>query len=117
MAVHDWVYEPEQVNPGRPVVVVYRETLGRERVALEHRLKVDIYVSRQGTAEAETEAEDALDEVLLSLQRLEGCTWSEARRVTFSQVFTGYSVDAVMHSTDGYKHQVLAEQRPAPTTK
>lgn len=108
-----WIYLPEQVTPGKPVVSIYRERLDKLGLALQHHLKLDIYVSLTDGKDAESEAEDALDDVLLSLQRLPGCVWSEAQRVTFADAFTGYTVTAVMHSKDAYKQVVLAENRPA----
>lgn len=117
MVACDWIYFPEQVTPGHPVVAIYRERLDKGQGALGHHLKLDIFVSLTDGADAESEAEDALDDVLVSLQRIAGCTWTEAVRVTFDQAFTGYTVTATMHSKDAYKAAVLAEQRPAQTNE
>lgn len=115
MSVHDWVYLPEQVTPGHPVVAVYRERMTRQGQVLAHQLKLDVFVSLTDGALAEAEAEDALDDVLLSLQRIEGCTWSEVQRVTFASDFAGYTITATMHSTDVYKSAIAAEGRLSTT--
>lgn len=108
-----WIYAPEQVAAGRPVVAVYRERLGRNGARVEHTLKLDIFVSLTDGEAAEDEADDALDDVLLSLQRLGNCHWTECQRVTFADAFTGYTVTAVMHSTDPYKSALANERRAA----
>lgn len=117
MLVCPWVYLPEQVTPGHPVVAVYRERMLRQGTVLEHQLKLDLFISLTDGDEAEAEAEDALDDVLLSLQRIEGCTWSDVQRVTFGGDFAGYTVTASMHSTDIYKQTIAAENRPVSLTK
>lgn len=111
-SVHPWPYLPEQVALGKPVVAIYRERLGRNGARLEHSLKIDLLVSLVGSEAAEDEADDALDQLLLSLQRLDSCHWTQVERVTFADAFTGYSVTAVMHSADPYKSAIAAEQRP-----
>lgn len=117
ITAYPWVYSPEQVAAGRPVVAVYRERMDRDGANVKHHLKLDVFVSRTDGAEAEAEAEDALDEVLLSLQRLGNCAWTEVQRVTFADAFTGYTITALMVSADPYKQAVLAERRPATTTE
>lgn len=117
LVVKPWPYMPEQVTPGRPVVSVYRERMNRNGTVLEHHLKLDVLVSLTDGQDAEVEAEDALDDVLLSLQRIPGCTWTEVQRVTFQDVFTGYTISAVMHSADIYKQAIAAENRPLPITE
>jgi hypothetical protein len=57
----------------------------------------------------EAEAEDALDAVLLTLQRMPGVTWSDAKRVTFEDGdYAGYSITATKYSKDHYLTAALA---------
>lgn len=111
LVVCPWVHMPEQVTPGHPVVAVYRERISRLSTALEHHVKLDVFVSLTDGPAAEDEAEDALDLVLLSLQRVQGCTWQEVQRVTFDGSFAGYTITAAMHSIDVYKSEIAAERR------
>lgn len=117
MHVCAWPYLPEQVTPGHPVVSVYREKMLRQGAVLEHQVKLDIFVSLTDGDLAEAEAEDALDDVCLSLQRIAGLTWSEATRVTFADDFAGYTISGVMHSADIYKQEIAAERRRLSITK
>lgn len=117
LVVCPWVHMPEQVTSGHPVVAVYRERISRLATALEHHVKLDVFAALTDGPEAEDEAEDALDLVLLSLQRVPGCTWQEVQRVTFGGSFAGYTITASMHSADVYKQTVLDEQRPVTLTK
>jgi hypothetical protein len=113
-AVYPYVMHPENVSHGHPVVSVYRESLGREGKALAHHLRLDVFVSGQDGTEAEKEADDALDAVLLTIQRLAGAvTWGECRRVTFgdpgSGQYAGYTISATAYSRDVYQQTVLGE--------
>lgn len=111
ITAYPWVMQPEQVTLGKPVASVYRDTLANQAQAnvLRHDVTIDLYIGLTDGAEAEAEAEDALDQVLTTLQRMPGVTWTEAKRVTFGTDFAGYSISASKFSKDHYLQTVLAE--------
>jgi len=108
---YPWVFLPEQVTLGQPVASVYRSKLSNATQAnvLRHDVTIDLYVALTDGLGAEAEAEDALDAVLLTLQRAAGVTWSEAERVNFGEDFAGYKITTSMVSKDQYLQAVLAE--------
>lgn len=111
ITAYPWVMMPEQVTLGKPVASVYRSTLDNaaQSNVLRHDVTIDLYISLTEGAEAEAEAEDALDAVLLTLQRMPGVTWSDAKRVNFGTDFAGYTISASKFSKDHYLQTVLAE--------
>lgn len=112
ITAYPYPYAPEQVAVGRPIVSVYRERMMRSGANVEHHLKLDIFVSLVDGEIAEAEAENALDEVLMALQRMgDRCYWTQVERVNFADAFTGYTVTAVMVSKDPYKSALAAENR------
>lgn len=111
ITAHPYIMVPENVSLGAPVCSVYRSTLDNASQAnvLRHDLTIDIFTSLTDGAGAEVEAEDALDAVLLTLQRMAGVTWSDAKRVNFGTNFAGYTISASKFSKDHYLQTVLAE--------
>lgn len=111
ITAHPYVMTPEQVTLGNPVVSVYRSALtnAAQTNVLQHQVTLDVFCALQEGAGVESEAEDALDAVLLTLQRMTGVAWSEAKRVTFGDDFAGYTITAAMVSKDQYLQTVLAE--------
>lgn len=103
--------EPAQVQRGRPFVDVYVTDIARDgEHRLKHTLRLDAYVSRTQGDEAEAEAEDLRDEVLLALQRVEGLDWTGAQRVNFADgAFIGYSITVVYLSVDVYENTIREE--------
>lgn len=113
ITAYPYIMQPENVTLGRPVASVYRSTLANatQSNVLRHDVTIDLFVALTDGAEAEAEAEDALDAVLLTLQRTPGVTWSEARRVNFGEAFAGYTITASQYSRDHYLQAVLAENQ------
>lgn len=111
ITAHPFIMVPDNVSLGAPVASVYRSTLvnGAQANVLQHDVTIDLFVSLTDGAGAEAEAEDALDAVLLTLQRMPGLTWSDAKRVNFGTNFAGYSISASKFSKDHYLQTVLAE--------
>jgi hypothetical protein len=111
----DWLvqpfpYVPRQVAKGVPAVSVWRTELERQGLVLVHRLTVNLYCSKTADEAAETEAEDLLDELLMSIQRLGPASWSKAERMTFDKVLSGWQVTAELRSADQYQQTVRAER-------
>lgn len=103
-----WV--PKQVALGKPAVSVWRTDLERQGLALVHRLTINLYCAKTADAAAEAEAEDALDDLLVSIQRMDAATWSKAERTTFDKVISGWQVTAELRTTDHYRDTVLKER-------
>lgn len=103
-----WV--PKQVAKGSPAVSVWRTDLERQGLALVHRLTVNLYCARTADAAAEAEAEDLLDELLLSIQRLDAASWAKAERMVFDKVLSGWQVTAELRSPDIYRSEILKER-------
>lgn len=103
-----WV--PKQVAKGRPAVSVWRTDLERDGLELVHRLTINLYCARTADAAAETEAEDLLDELLLSIQRLGLASWAKAERMVFDKVLSGWQITGQVRSTDPYRQTVITER-------
>lgn len=103
-----WV--PKQVAKGSPAVSVWRTDLERDGLALVHRLTINLYCSKTANEAAETEAEDLLDELLLSIQRLDAASWSKCERTSFDKVLGGWQITAQLRSADIYRQAVITER-------
>jgi hypothetical protein len=108
--VQPFPYVPKQVAKGCPVVSVWRTDLEREGLNLVHRLQINLYCSKTAGPDAETEAEDLLDKLLTSIQRLGLASWGKAERTVFDKVLSGWLITGQVRSTDIYKTAVLTER-------
>lgn len=113
ITAYPYIMTPENVVLGKPVASVYRSTLANatQSNVLRHDVTIDLFVALTDGEAAEAEAEDALDAVLLTLQRTPGVTWSDAKRVNFGESFAGYTISASKFSKDHYLQAVLAENQ------
>lgn len=102
---------PENLGAGAVLVQVYRITLAPHAQAnvLTHTCRVELVVGSKDPAQAEASLEDALDEVLLSLQRMPGISWSTAERSVFNESMNGWTVTCSADSKNIYREHVLAE--------
>lgn len=110
--VRDFPEVPENVPTGKAHVSIWRtdiKSVDNSPNVLEHPLTIQVIVPVTSGSAAENAADDALDAVLLSLQRIEGLTWSLAERSNFDDVFVGYQITASVHSENPYLSQVLKE--------
>lgn len=103
-----WV--PKQVAKGSPAVSVWRTDLERQGLVLVHRLTLNLYCSKTADAAAEAEAEDLLDELLLSIQRVDAAAWTKAERMTFDKVLGGWQITAELRSPDIYRASIIQER-------
>lgn len=103
-----WV--PKQVAKDKPAVSVWRTDLERDGLELVHRLTINLYCARTTDAAAEAEAEDLLDELLLSIQRLGLASWTKAERTVFDKVLGGWQVTAQVRSADPYTPLIRTER-------
>lgn len=111
--VQPFPWLPKQVARDAPAVSVWRTDLEREGLELVHRLTINLYCARTADAPAEVEAEDRLDELLLSIQRLGLASWTKAERMVFDKTISGWQITAQVRSTDIYRQAVLTEREPS----
>lgn len=103
-----WV--PKQVARGSAAVSVWRTDLERDGLELVHKMTVNLYCAKTADAAAEAEAEDALDELLLSIQRLGLASWDKAERMVFDKVLSGWQITGQVRSADAYKTTIRVER-------
>lgn len=108
--VADYPTLPENLGKARVHVAVWRtdiKSVPETPNVLEHPLTIQVVVPVTSGAIAESAADDALDAVLLSLQRIEGLSWSTAERSNFDDAFVGYQITASVFSSNIYRTAVL----------
>lgn len=110
---YPWV--PKQVAKDETAVSVWRTDLERQGLNLVHKLTVHLYCSKTADAAAEVEAEDRLDDLLMSIQRLAPASWDKAERTVFNKVISGWTVTGQLRTTDIYSQAVRAERAEAPS--
>lgn len=108
--VLDYPDFPENIPTNKVHVSVFRtdvKTVEKTPNVLEHPLIIQVLVPVTTGAAAENAADDALDNILLSLQRIEGLSWSTAERSNFESAYIGYKITASVSSSNVYRTQVL----------
>lgn len=108
--VADFPTLPDNLSRGQVHVAIWRtdvKSVPDTPNALEHPLTIQVVVPVTSGAIAENAADDALDAVLLSLQRIEGLSWSLAERSNFDEAFVGYQITASVFSSNVYRTAVL----------
>lgn len=101
---------PENLGQGRTYVQIYRTDLEKGSPKLTHAMKVTVIVALQDGNAAEDALEGALDQVLLSLQRMQTVNWTKASRAVVANKWNAYEIDVTAISADPYKAQVLSER-------
>lgn len=108
--VYPYPYSPSEVRA--PVIAVWRTDVDPHPSSpglLRHTLTVNAYVGKALGEEAEDALDDLLDDVLLSLQRVEGVTVTKSERTVFKDVFQGWDITCYADSANVYKQTILAE--------
>jgi hypothetical protein len=112
--VHAFPYFPAQVT--KPVIAVYRTAITSHPQTpnlLRHPLKVDVFLGPTLEEKAEAAADDAIDDVWLSLLRL-GLTVTTATRTVFGDKergeFQGWEITADFDSENVYQATIRAER-------
>lgn len=107
--VEAWPYLPTQVGKGKIIVAVWRSDLNpAPDDFLAHEVTINLYGAKAAEEAAETELDGALDEVLLSLQRLDFVTFKTATRQEFDGgVIAGWQITATLITTNTYKQALL----------
>lgn len=94
-------------------VQVFRESLEptNNGTSLLHSLKVTVFVAKQHTEIAENDLDEALDLVLLSLERLAGIVYTSAIRDVLQDKYNVYEISVSCTSQNVYKNIVREEQK------
>ena len=99
------VSAPENLGATKVFVSVYRESMTNapQLAAVTQSLKLQVITPKTGTDVAETELEDALFEVLVSIASLNYVQWSTAERAVFAEKFIGYEITLEASTQNIYK--------------
>lgn len=105
-----WAYPdaPTNVAAGVPVVSVWREVMNAHpdspALALEHGLKINLYLSKTAGTAAELECDNALDAVMFSLQKMPNLRFVKATREAFRDgTLAGWQLEAAGTSKNPYR--------------
>jgi hypothetical protein len=103
----------DKVPTGKTFVRVYRETLEpiTNGTSLNHSLTLTVMVASKGTDQSETDLEEALDLVLLSLERSKAVIFQSATRGINDENQPLYIISAIASTTNHYKSLVREEQK------
>lgn len=107
--VHYNTGAPSNLGASKVHVCVFRTRLEPVSGTLKHSLTIEVIVGGL-TEGAQDFADTALDEVLLSLQRLDEVRFISADFSTFGETFIGYSINAEVDSADVYKSTIIEER-------
>lgn len=106
------VASPDHIGANKVHVSVFRANLTRATAqSLAHNLTIEVMIGESDSEAAEDKLDVALDNVLLSLERVNGVTWTTADRTIFDDKFIGYSITLSCTSANVYKQIVLEEQK------
>ena len=94
---------PDNLSAGKTYVQVFREGVSRANDGLKHSLKVGVFVAKQEGNQAENDLEGALDQILLSLESLDGVSWEEAARVVYGGKWNAYEVSVALNTNNAYR--------------
>ena len=102
---------PDNLGANKVHVAVWREALEPNQLNLGHNLTAEVLMKVANTLKGEEALDAALDEVLLSIERMPGVLWTSADRAVFDDKFVGYKVSIRITSPNVYKNLVREEQK------
>ena len=111
-ADYPWLYAPS-THLRRPAIAVYRTEVTdhpTDPKQIRHAITIDAYVSKTQGEAVEDSADDLLDDIMLSLQRIEGVYGITAKRTVFKESFHGWAITCTADSPNVYKQTVLTER-------
>ena len=111
-AVYPWMYSPTS-DLRKPAIAVYRTEVADHPTApnqLRHSVAIDAYGKKSMGEGVEDELDDLLDDIMLSLQRIEGVYDITAKRSVFKDSFQGWAITCSADSANVYKSTVLNER-------
>lgn len=101
--------DPEGIPAGKVWVRVYRERfeVNASNSQITHFLKVDVVIPNKFSTTAEDLLDSAVDDVMLSLERLTDVYWQNATRTIVREKFEGYEISLEAIRPQVYKTQIL----------
>jgi hypothetical protein len=111
-AVYPWMYSPT-TDLRQCAIAVYRTEVGDHPTRagdLQHTVSIDAYGKKTQGEAVEDELDDLLDDIMLSLQRLERVYDITAKRSVFKDAFQGWAITCTVSSGNVYKSTVLTER-------
>jgi hypothetical protein len=111
-AVYPWLYSPTS-DLRKPAIAVYRTDVEPHPTnpnLLRHPVTIDAYGKKVIGEAVEDELDDLLDDIMLSLQRIDGVYDVKAKRSTFKDSFHGWTITLHVDSENIYKTVVLNER-------
>jgi len=111
-AVYPWMYSPA-TNISTCAIAVYRTEMADHPDApnqLRHSIAIDAYGQKTQGEGVEDELDDLLDDIMLSLQRVEGVYDITAKRSVFKDSFQGWAITCSADSANVYKSTILSER-------
>lgn len=102
---------PTALGKGKAQISVFRESIKPNQNSLESSLKIQVVCNAGYTIAAEDDLDAALDQVILSIERFPGVTWTEATRAVFDEKYFGYELTVTLSSPNVYKSIVREEQK------
>lgn len=109
--VYAYPYAPTEVRAN--VIAVWRTDMAQHPTSpklLRHSLTINAYGKATLEERAEAELDDLLDDIMLSLQRIEGVTFTSAERTVYADNFQGWTVKVTADSPNVYTETVLTER-------
>jgi hypothetical protein len=109
--VYAYPYAPAEVRAN--VIAVWRTDVNPHPASpklLRHALTINAYGAATLEEKAEAELDDLLDDIMLSLQRIEGVTFVSAERTVYAENFQGWTIKATADSPNVYTATVLTER-------
>jgi hypothetical protein len=108
-AVYPYLYAPA-TNISQPSIAVYRTAVEESGTGLSHPVTIDAYGQKTMGEKVEDELDEMLDDIMLSLQRLERVYEIKATRTVFKDTYQGWSITCSVSSGNVYKSAVLDER-------
>jgi hypothetical protein len=108
--VYAFPYAPTEIRAN--VIAVWRTDLGPHPASpgkLRHSLVINAYAGSTIEERAEAELDDLLDDIMFSLQRIDGVTFDTAERAVFADQFQGWTIKCHADSANVYKSTILTE--------
>ena len=111
-AVYPWMYSPT-TDLRKPAIAVYRTEVTdhpTDPKQIRHSINIDAYVGKTQGEAVEDDSDDLLDDIMMSLQRIDGVFGITAKRSVFKDAFHGWAITCTADSPNVYKSAVLDER-------
>lgn len=104
--------DPDNLAAGKVFIAIWRTDVAVAPGALTHTLNIDLMHGGSGSEKGETTLDAALDDLMLSLQRLDGVTVTSATRSTYGEggKFNGWQIECTAQTENVYRAAVQQER-------